>query len=326
MPPATVEIQSQRLARSFGAHVVLRGVDLTIRSGEVVAIVGGSGSGKTVLLDHLVGLLMPDSGRVLAADHNEPPDGAGQWPLLDLSAIDSERLDRLRLHWSVVFQRNALFSGTVRENIALWLHEHTAMSDEQIDRRVRESLAAVRLDVADVIDKDREALSGGMAKRVAIARAIAADPIVIFYDEPTTGLDPVVSGHIHELIWDLHHRPVGPRPTGPREEPSFWRRVADAAATITDAAGVSPVRAAPSRAARAPEASRDGACDTGPQPPRTTVIVTHDKDLLRRLSPRVVMLDRGGICFDGPYERFGKDDCEPARRYLETMPVLHARQ
>ncbi|MBX3407621.1 MAG: ATP-binding cassette domain-containing protein [Phycisphaeraceae bacterium] len=329
MPAATVELRSQRLSRSFGDRAVLRGIDLTIRTGEVVAIVGGSGSGKTVLLDHLVGLLRPDSGHVLAADHNEPPDPAGQWPLIDLAATDSDRLDQLRLHWSVVFQRNALFSGTVRENIALWLREHTMLSESEIEVRIRASLAAVRLEVADVIDKDREALSGGMAKRVAIARAIAADPIVIFYDEPTTGLDPVVSGHIQELIWDLHRRPVGPRPTGPRVEPSFWDRLADAAATISDAAGVSPVRSSAARVDGSDKRRSDEPRPvpaTGPQPPRTTVIVTHDKELLRRLSPRVVMLDSGRICFDGPYERFGKDDCEPARRYLETMPVLHARR
>ena len=186
----------------------------------------------------------------------------------------------------------------------------------------------MKLDVADVIDKQREALSGGMAKRVAIARAIAADPIVIFYDEPTTGLDPVVSGHIHELIWNSHHAPVGPRPSGPRIEPSFWDRLADAAATISDAAGVSPARPSAARVVGSGKRRSDEPRPvpaTGPQPPRTTVIVTHDKELLRRLSPRVVMLDSGRICFDGPYERFGKDDCEPARRYLETMPVLHAR-
>jgi phospholipid/cholesterol/gamma-HCH transport system ATP-binding protein len=122
--------------------------------------------------------------------------------------------------------------------------------------------------------KQREALSGGMAKRVAIARAIAVDPAVIFYDEPTTGLDPVISGRIHELIFSLHHRAVEGAAAG-RE--------------------------------------------------RTSVVVTHDKELLRRVRPRVVMLHDQGVCFDGPYEEFERTDCEPAREYLRAMPVLHAR-
>jgi tetratricopeptide (TPR) repeat protein len=110
-----------------------------------------------------------------------------------------------------------------------------------------------------------------MAKRVAVARAIAEDPAVIFYDEPTTGLDPVVSGHVHELVWNTHHR----------------RRA-------------------------------DGLV-------RTSVIVTHDQDLLRRIGPRVVMLDEGAVCYDGSYERFGSgDSCAAARQYLRAMPVLHA--
>ncbi|MBL8764239.1 MAG: ATP-binding cassette domain-containing protein [Phycisphaerae bacterium] len=265
---APVEIRAEALTRSFGTRTVLRSISLTVRSGEMVAIVGTSGCGKTVLLDHLTGLLTPDSGRVLAADHTR---GTVPAPLVDLAEIDSDRLDEVRLFWAIVFQRNALFSGTVYENIALWLREHTEMTEPEILQRARESLRSASLDPDEVLGKDRDALSGGMAKRVAVARAIAEDPAVIFYDEPTTGLDPVVSGHVHELVWNTHHR----------------RRA-------------------------------DGLV-------RTSVIVTHDKELLRRIGPRVVMLDEGAVCYDGSYERFGSgDSCAAARQYLRAMPVLHA--
>lgn len=333
-PASPIEIQAERLTKAFGDHVVLDGIDLTVSTGEIVAIVGGSGSGKTVLLDHLTGLMQPNSGRVLAADHNEVQNAAGQWPLVDLQEAGADKLDLLRLHWSVVFQRNALFSGTVRENIALWLREHTAMGEEQIEQRIRESVEAVHLDTKDVLDKQRDELSGGMAKRVAIARAIAADPIVVFYDEPTTGLDPMTAGAIHELVWEFHHRAVGPRPTGPLVPPTVLKRIAEALPIGEELLPEGLLRVgrshslphghppAPPGEQREPQPS---APPPASQPPRTTIIVTHDKDLLRRLQPRVIMLDRGRVCFDGPYEQFGKGDCEPARAYLETMPALHGR-
>jgi phospholipid/cholesterol/gamma-HCH transport system ATP-binding protein len=264
------EIVAEGLTRSFGTRPVLRGINLTVHAGDLLAIVGASGCGKTVLVDHLTGLMTPDQGRVLAADHDRP-----ERPLVDLAELDSDALDALRLHWQVVFQRNALFSGTVRDNIALWLREHTDLDARAIEARSRESLAAVALDPDDVLAKDRDELSGGMAKRVAIARAIAADPIVVFYDEPTTGLDPVVSGHIHELIWRTHHRPIA-RPLSAGDQ-------------------------------------------------RTTVIVTHDRELLRRLEPRIVLLDRGSVAFTGTYAAFAQSDNPVAAEYLRIMPVLHAR-
>lgn len=260
------EIVAEGVSKSFGSRRVLHEITATFVQGQLTAIVGASGCGKTVLLDHLVGLLTPDEGRVLARDHGAPGE-----PLVDLAECDLDRIDQVRLHWAVVFQRNALFTGTVEENISLWLREHTKLGEEEVRRRVRESLVAVALDVEDVIRKDRDSLSGGMAKRVAIARAIAVDPVVMFYDEPTTGLDPVVSGHIHELIFRIHHR-----------------------------------------------AREDGRL-------RTTVLVTHDKELLRRLRPRVVMLDAGRVVFDGAYEAFAASSEPVARQYLAAMPVLHAR-
>lgn len=259
------EILAEHLRKSFGSREVIRDVGISIPCGQTVAIVGASGSGKTVLLDLLTGLIKPDSGRVQVADHSQ----AGA-PLVELGKLDWEALDRVRLHWAVVFQRNALFSGTVFDNIALWLREHTDMSEPDIDARVRKSLEAAALDVGDVLRKNRDELSGGMAKRVAIARAIAVEPVVIFYDEPTTGLDPVISARIHELIFRVHGH--GVRGT-----------------------------------------------------PRTSIIVTHDKDLLRRIQPRVIMLHNGAVAFDGAYHEFEKSEIAPAVAYLREMPVLQSR-
>ncbi len=283
-----MEVAAERLCKSFGEREVLRGIDLSIGSGDIACIVGASGSGKTVLLDHLIGLMKPTAGRVLVADHNAPADASGQSPLHDLSMLTADQLDRVRLHWAVVFQRNALFSGSVRENIAFWLREHTMMPEGEVQRRIREAIASAALDVDDVVDKDRDALSGGMAKRVAIARAVACDPIVMFYDEPTTGLDPMIGATIHDLIFKTHNSPVG--------EGFVFR----------DLGGRAP-------------ASRIGA-------KRTTIIVTHDRELLRRIRPRVVMIHDGGICFDGPYAEFERSELPPAQAYLRDMPVLHSRR
>lgn len=258
------EIRTEGIEKSFDGHHVLRGVDLEIRQGEIVAIVGGSGAGKTVLLDHMVGLVRPDRGRVLVADHSR--DGA---PLVDLASLDQRALERLRTHWALVFQTNALYSGSVYDNIALWLREHTDLSESQIRQRASESLEMVGFhEDARVMDKTRDQLSGGMAKRVAVARALAMDPAILFYDEPSTGLDPYSAGQIQELICATHARPRG-----------------------------------------------DGKS-------QTTVIITHDKDLLRRLRPRVVMLHHGCVHFDGPYDRFERSDSEIIRPYFEMMPAL----
>ncbi|MBY0263700.1 MAG: ATP-binding cassette domain-containing protein [Phycisphaerales bacterium] len=293
LPTMPIEISAQGLDKSFGEKIVLAGVDLTVRAGEIVAIVGASGSGKTVLLDVLAGLMAPSAGRVLAADHNRattPVEGVEQPPLVDLAELGDQDLDLIRLHWAVVFQQNALFSGTVGQNLALWLREHTRLDAEEIERRCRAALKSVAMDPDEVIGKQRSELSGGMAKRAAIARAIACDPLVMFYDEPTTGLDPVIGAKIQDLIFATHNSPVGP---------GFEFR---------DLQGL-PV-AAPPRAGLG----------------RTSIVVTHDRDLLRRIRPRVVMLHETRVCYDGPYESFGGDDCPPARAYLAIAPVLHARE
>lgn len=267
MRSAPPEIRIEGLCKAFGAHRVLTGIDLSITRGEIVAVVGGSGSGKTVLLNHILGRLDPDQGRVFVADHDM--DGA---PLIDLTALDTMETDRLHTHWGVVFQRNALFSGTVLDNIGLWLSEVRGMEEAEIIAVARRVLVAVDLpDADDFMATDVNELSGGMAKRLAVARALAMDPEVLFYDEPTTGLDPTTASTMHDLIARMH---------------------------------MAPTRSGKNR---------------------TTLIVTHDKDLLQRLQPRTVMLHEGRVFFDGPFADFAASASPIIRPYFDLMPVLHGR-
>jgi phospholipid/cholesterol/gamma-HCH transport system ATP-binding protein len=172
--------------KAFGAKKVLQGVTLDIRRGETVVVVGGSGTGKSVLLRHVIGLHRPDAGRVVV-------DGT------DVTAIDEAGMLGVRRRVSMVFQAGALFdSMNVHENIAFGPRESGLLDEEAIAARVREKLALVELDnVEDLMPQD---LSGGMRKRVALARAIAMEPDGLLYDEPTTGLDPITANAINRLI------------------------------------------------------------------------------------------------------------------------------
>ena len=179
-------IKLEDLHKSYNGTPVLRGVTVEVFKGETLCIIGGSGCGKTVTLKHIIGLERPDAGRVLF-------DGR------DLSELSTEEMTRVRMRFGMVFQGGALFDSLdVGENVAFPLREHTHYSDPDIRRRVGEKLALVGLAGAE--SKMPVELSGGMKKRVALARAIALDPEVVLYDEPTTGLDPVTADVINELI------------------------------------------------------------------------------------------------------------------------------
>lgn len=257
------EIHIEGLHKAFGDHRVLRGVDLDIGRGELVAFVGGSGCGKTVLLNNILGQLKPDAGTVAVANHDK--DGS---PLVDIAQLDDMELSRLHTHWGVVFQMNALFSGTVFDNIRLWLHEIKQLEDDDIVPIARDVLDAVALASDDgFLETDVNSLSGGMAKRLAVARALSMTPEVIFYDEPTTGLDPTSATQIQDLILSTHEK----------------------------------------------DAVRS----------RTTIIITHDKDLLNRLEPRTVMLHEGRVFFDGPFRDFAASSSSIIRPYFDLMPVFH---
>ncbi len=185
-------IRYEGVHKSFGDKAVLRGVDLAIGRGETVVVLGGSGTGKSVLIKHTIGLHSPDSGRVFVDD-------------VEIQEFDEEQLIETRKKVGMLFQAGALFdSMTVEDNVAYALREHTDRSDEEIRDRVREVLGLVELE--DVEDLMPASLSGGMRKRVALARAIALAPRAILYDEPTTGLDPITANAINRLIRNLQKR------------------------------------------------------------------------------------------------------------------------
>lgn len=259
-----LEIRVENLYKSFGGRQVLDGINLEAHRGEMIALVGGSGGGKTTLMRHMIGLEHPDTGRVLVADHESASSH-----LVDLSTLNPEGMERLERHWAVVFQGNALLSGmTVAYNVALPLREVQRLDESAVRTRIDEVLREVALDPTTDLNLTPDQLSGGMAKRVAIARALVQDPILLFYDEPTTGLDPQVSEQIQDLIGSVQHRKT--------------------------ASGFA----------------------------RTSFLITHDKDMLFRLRPRIVMLDAGRIVFDGAYEAFQNSDSAITRPYFDLMPTL----
>jgi phospholipid/cholesterol/gamma-HCH transport system ATP-binding protein len=190
--PRDLFVEFREVFKSYGPKEVLRGVDLKVFRGEVLVVLGGSGSGKSVTLRHMLGLEAPDAGRVLVEDE-------------DITDLPEEDLYRVRKKFGMLFQSGALFdSMTVFENVAFPLREHTEMTDEEIEQSVNEKLELVNLpNTGHLMPVD---LSGGMRKRVGLARSIVLNPQVILYDEPTTGLDPITSQKINELITDLQSK------------------------------------------------------------------------------------------------------------------------
>jgi phospholipid/cholesterol/gamma-HCH transport system ATP-binding protein len=183
-------IELTGVKKSFGEQVVLNGVNLEIAAGQITAIIGPSGEGKSVLLKHMIGLLRPDSGSVRV-------DGE------EIVGLGRRAMNRVREKFGMLFQNAALFDSlTVFENVAFPLQEKTRLSDLEIAQRVRDALFHVGL--AGVDAKYPDQLSGGMKKRVGLARALLMDPRIILFDEPTTGLDPVICRAIHQMIKETH--------------------------------------------------------------------------------------------------------------------------
>jgi phospholipid/cholesterol/gamma-HCH transport system ATP-binding protein len=185
-------IRVEALWKSFGAQEVLRGVSLQVQAGEFLALVGLSGCGKSLLLKHVVRLVAPDRGRVLVGGK-------------DLAALSRRELEATRSRIGYVFQNSALFDSlTVYENVAFPLQEKTRLREAEIRSKVMAELEEVGLE--DAAEKYPAALSGGMVKRVALARTLVRDPEILLLDEPTTGLDPIVSGAILRLFAAVHQQ------------------------------------------------------------------------------------------------------------------------
>lgn len=180
------------LRKAFKRQVVLNGLNLTISKGELVAIIGQSGGGKSVLLKHMIGLIKPDKGHIFI-------EGA------DITAVRGREIDAIRKKFGIVFQEGALFDSlTVFGNIAFPLRERTTLNEKKIRERVFHALDDVGL--KGMGNKYPAEISGGMKRRVALARALITEPSVVLFDEPTTGLDPIILHSIHRLISSTHKK------------------------------------------------------------------------------------------------------------------------
>lgn len=190
-PEPVIELRGVRL--SFGGRPVLDGIDLVVDPGETVCILGGSGAGKSTVLRLILGLIQPNEGEIFVNGR-------------EMGTSSYEEVLEIRLDMGMVFQGAALFDSlTVLDNVGFYLFEHTDLSDAEIRQRVEDALEMVDLDPSEVMGLLPSELSGGMRKRVGLARALIHEPKLLLYDEPTSGLDPITTRTIDDLIRKLQH-------------------------------------------------------------------------------------------------------------------------
>ena len=187
-----IKLRVVNLYKSFVEKHVLKGCNLEVREGESMVVIGGSGSGKTVLIKCIIGLIQPDEGKIYV-------DG------LEITSLNERELNDVRKKFGMLFQGGALFDSLrIWENVGFGLRHHTQLNDGEIKRIASEKLRLVGLkDIEDVMPAE---LSGGMKKRVSLARAIAMEPEILLYDEPTTGIDPIMADAINELIIQMREK------------------------------------------------------------------------------------------------------------------------
>jgi len=259
-------LEMKDVVKSYGDNTVLNGVSFRVRRGETKIIIGGSGSGKSTLLKLAMGLERPDSGEIFI-------DGQ------DITQLRERDMSKVRMKIGMIFQESALFdSMTVRDNVAYQLHE-IGTNEEEVEARVRQNLGFVGLE--DAIDKFPSELSGGMKRRVAIARALAGEPEIMFYDEPTAGLDPITSRKINQLI-----------------------------ITLRDLKGVTAVFVTHRMRDAFTLASQYAVTDNG------TVEFHNEGQTLCIANTRFLMLRDGKVIFEGPDELLRRSSDEYIKRFL----------
>ncbi len=187
-----IKLRVVNLHKSFGEKQVLKGCDLEVQEGESMVVIGGSGSGKTVLIRCIIGLIQPDEGKIYV-------DGS------EITSLNERELNEVRKKFGMLFQGGALFDSLrIWENVGFALRQHTRLSEEEIRKISSEKLRLVGLrDIEELMPSE---LSGGMRKRVSLARAIAMEPEILLYDEPTTGIDPIMADAINELIIQMREK------------------------------------------------------------------------------------------------------------------------
>ncbi len=293
----TAKIQIRNLKKAFGSKIVLDGIDLDIKSGESFVVIGGSGTGKSVLIKCILGLITPDSGQILI-------DGQ------DVTHIPAKKRLEIMAKFGMLFQGGALFDSLpVWRNVAFGLMNTKGMNAVDARKVALEKLEEVDLS-ASVADIYPAELSGGMQKRVSLARAIATKPEIIFFDEPTTGLDPIVSGTINNLIL-RNVRQLGATALTITHDLNSLRHIGDRVGLLFKGKFIWTGTVAQIDKTDDPYVRQLGA---------TALTITHDLNSLRHIGDRVGLLFKGKFIWTGSVKEMDKTDNPYVRQFVGGLP------